>query len=155
MQAIDDDLVSAMLLASRALVAVAARTLASTPHDVTLPQFRALVVLATRGPQSAGALAEELAIGPSSVTRLCDRLVRKGLIERDHASADRRQVELRVTPEGRQLIDEVTEARRLELVRLVATIPEGRRALAAEALEALGRAAGEIPEQAWSAGWGE
>jgi len=43
--------VDTVLAASRALVAVAARSLAAAGDEVTLPQYRALVVLAARGPR--------------------------------------------------------------------------------------------------------
>ena len=44
-----DELVDAVLGASRALVAVAARSLATLADDVTLAQYRVLVELAARG----------------------------------------------------------------------------------------------------------
>ena len=47
-----------MLTASRLLVAVAARSLADAGEEVTLTQYRSLVVLASRGPQRVAALAE-------------------------------------------------------------------------------------------------
>jgi hypothetical protein len=47
----DDELVDTVLAASRALVAVAARSLAAAGDEVTLPQYRALIVLAAAGPQ--------------------------------------------------------------------------------------------------------
>ena len=50
-QVAPDELVDTVLAASRALVAVAARSLAAAGDEVTLPQYRALVVLAARGPQ--------------------------------------------------------------------------------------------------------
>ena len=53
-----------MLRASRVLVAVAVRSLAAVDHDVTLPQYRALVVLASRGPQRPTELADALARPP-------------------------------------------------------------------------------------------
>jgi hypothetical protein len=46
-----DELVEALLSASRVMVGLAARSLADLDSDVTLPQYRALVVLASRGPQ--------------------------------------------------------------------------------------------------------
>ena len=75
MQSSAEEVVDAVLRASRVLVAVAVRSLAAVDHDVTLPQYRALVVLASRGPQRPSALAEALAVHPSTITRLCDRLV--------------------------------------------------------------------------------
>ena len=53
-QVADDELVDTVLAASRALVAVAARSLAAAGDEVTLPQYRALVVLAAHGPQEHG-----------------------------------------------------------------------------------------------------
>ena len=47
-----DALVDAVLGASRVLVAVAARSLADAGEDVTLTQYRSLIVLASRGPQT-------------------------------------------------------------------------------------------------------
>ncbi|MGZ6975501.1 MAG: MarR family transcriptional regulator, partial [Acidimicrobiia bacterium] len=57
----------AVLLASRALVGVAARSLAEVEDEVTLPQFRALVVLATAD-RNLGDLAEALDVHPSTAT---------------------------------------------------------------------------------------
>ena len=65
-----DAVTDAVLTASRALVGVAARSLAVVDAEVTLPQYRALVVLAARGPRLVGELADELSIHPSTETRL-------------------------------------------------------------------------------------
>ena len=79
-QADQDSMVDAVLTASRVLVAIAARSLADAGEQVTLTQYRALVVLASRGPQSMAALAEAVAVTPPTASRLCERLVRKGLV---------------------------------------------------------------------------
>lgn len=142
-----------MLHASRALVAVAARSLAGAPGEVTLPQFRTLVVLATRGAQSGAALAEELDTAASSVTRMCDRLEAKGLIERA-PGPDRRTLDITITDEGRAIVDAVTDDRRRRLAGLVAAVPPAQRDLLAEALEAMARAGGELPDEpTWAVGW--
>jgi len=52
-----DSVVDAVLSASRVLVAVAARSLADIAEEVTLTQYRTLVVLASRGPQNLVGLA--------------------------------------------------------------------------------------------------
>ena len=77
-----DEATDETLLVTRALVGVAARSLSAIDGDVTLPQYRALVLLVTRGDQNVGALAEALGIHASTATRLCDRLLAKGLIVR-------------------------------------------------------------------------
>jgi DNA-binding MarR family transcriptional regulator len=141
----DNDLVDALLLASRALVGVSARSLAGV-DEVTLPQFRALVVLAGRGSLTASALADLLDIHPSTATRLCDRLVRKQLIRRAERRADRREVEIVLAAKGRRLVESVQRRRRRDLARLAQRMTAQERRDVVAALEAFARAAGETPE---------
>jgi DNA-binding MarR family transcriptional regulator len=149
-----DAVTEAVLTASRVLVAVAARSLRDLSDDVTLPQYRVLVILASRGPQLVGALAEQLEVMPSTATRLCDRLVRKGLVQRDHSPSSRREVEVRLTGAGRRLVDRVTRRRRQAIDDIVQAIPPGNRRALVDALQQFADAAGEVPEQSWSLGWG-
>jgi DNA-binding MarR family transcriptional regulator len=149
-----DQLVQAVLTASRALVAVAARSLAGVAADVTLPQYRVLVELAAHGPQRAADLAGALAVERSTVTRMCDRLVRKHLVQRRRTSADRRVVRMSLTRAGRELVEEVTRRRRVEIERIVRRLPATDRVVIVEALLAFSDAAGELPEHDWSLGWG-
>jgi DNA-binding MarR family transcriptional regulator len=148
-----ESVVDAVLTASRVLVAIAARSLAEVGDDVTLTQYRSLVVLASRGPQSVAALADELGVTPSTVSRLSDRLVRKGLIRRREDRRDRRAVRLALTPAGRALVDAVTERRRAEISGLLDGISDHSQRLMVQALRGLADAAGEVPEQEWSTGW--
>ena len=74
--------VDAVLTASRSLIAVATRSLGAAAEETTIAQYRALVVLASRGPQRMVALASALGVAPSTAGRMCDRLARKGLIRR-------------------------------------------------------------------------
>ena len=122
-----DDLTDAVLSASRVLVALAARSLAEHEGEVSIPQYRALVLLASRGPQRPADLAVALGIDPSTATRLCDRLVRKRLISRRRQGVDRREVRLDLTPKGRQLIESVTTRRRREIGQVLEQIPAGER----------------------------
>jgi DNA-binding MarR family transcriptional regulator len=148
-----ESVVDAVLTASRVLVAIAARSLAEVADEVTLTQYRSLVVLASRGPQSVAALADELGVTPSTVSRLCDRLVRKGLVRRREDRRDRRAVRLALTPVGRELVDAVTERRRTEIAGLLDGIPEAAQRSLVQALRGLAQAAGEVPEQEWTTGW--
>lgn len=150
-----DELVDAVLGASRALVAVAARSLADLAEDVTLPQYRALVELAARGPLRLADLASALGVDRSTATRMCDRLVRKQLVRRRRISADRRGVRISLTGAGRALVEEVTRRRRVEIAQVLRRMPRADRASALRALRVFADAAGEVPEQDWSLGWGQ
>jgi DNA-binding MarR family transcriptional regulator len=142
-----DELTDAVLDASRTLVAVAARSLAGVADDVTLPQYRALVVLATEGAKSLGELAVALGVHASTATRMCDRLVRKRLVRRRQSSEDRRAVVLELTPTGQDLVAEVTKRRRTEIARIVARVPRDAREALVSALSEFARAAGDIPNR--------
>ncbi len=142
----------AVLRASRALVGVAARSLAEVENEVTLPQYRVLVVLASHE-RNLGELAEALDVHPSSATRLCTRLEAKGLITRRPATQSRRELLVSVTPKGRSLVDRVTKRRRREITRIIARIPERDQRVLVHALGVFAEAAGEMPEPAWSFGW--
>lgn len=146
-------LVDAVLGASRALVAVAARSLADIAEDVTLAQYRVLVELAARGPQRPADLASALGVDRSTATRMCERLVRKRLVGRRRMTADRRSVRISLTTGGTELIAEVTRRRRSEIARIVGRMPKANRGPALRALRAFADAAGEVPDQDWSLGW--
>lgn len=143
----------ALLTASRALVAVAARSLAAVDESVTLPQYRALVVLASHGPQLMGHLAEALGVHQSTATRVCDRLVRNGLVERSSGHPSRREVQIDLTAKGRGIVRDVSAARRDDIERIVTRIPAPLRSATVEALAAFNDAAGEIPQPLWTLGW--
>ena len=122
----DEAMVDAVLTASRSLVAVATRSLGAAAEETTIAQYRALVVLASRGPQRMVDLAGTLDVTPSTAGRRCDRLVRKGLIRRHRARADRRAVLVSVTPAGREVVDQATARRRELIAGILATLPARR-----------------------------
>ena len=148
-----DELIDAVLSASRVLVAVAARSLSEHEDEVSIPQYRALVLLASRGPQRPADLAVALAIDPSTATRLCDRLVRKRLISRRRQGPDRRAVRLDLTAKGHELIERVTIRRRREIEQVLERIPAGERNGLVRAFRVFAAQAGEIPDGEWPRTW--
>src|ERR1700756_2784451 len=70
--------VDAVLSASRSLIAVATRSLGAAAEETSIAQYRALVVLASRGPQRLTDLADALGVAPSTAGRMCAPLGRKG-----------------------------------------------------------------------------
>ncbi|MFG2037868.1 MarR family winged helix-turn-helix transcriptional regulator [Dactylosporangium sp. NPDC048998] len=145
--------VQALMRASRAFVGLTARALAAVEGEVTLPQFRTLVVLAMRGPQRSVDIADELQVNPSTGTRMLDRLVRKGLVRRTRSPEDRRVVRIRLTQAGRNIVEQVMARRRAELERIVAATADLWRTAVTEALTAFAEAAGELDEHDWWLGW--
>ena len=145
----DADAVDAVLTASRSLIAVATRSLGAAAEETSIAQYRALVVLASRGPQRIVDLAAALDVAPSTAGRMSDRLVRKGLIRRHRARADRRAVLVSVTAAGLMVVDQATAGRRALIEKILGRLPEGAQRAVAEALRAFADAAGEVPDSQW------
>jgi DNA-binding MarR family transcriptional regulator len=138
-----NEMVAAVVTASRVLVAVSARSLAAVEESLTVPQFRMLVVLETGGPTNLSRLAEHLAVNPSTAMRMVDRLAAAGMLERADDPADRRVVRLALTEPGRRAVREVTERRQAEIARIVGTMAPTHRGAMIRALQAFAEAAGE------------
>lgn len=137
----EGEIVDAVLAASRVFVAVASRALAGSQPEVTLPQFRMLVLLDAHGSMSVAQLAEALGVVPSTVTRMCDRLVAKKLVRRELDPASRRQMNVTLRAAGSSLIAESTRRRKKEISQLLGAIPPDEQHHLAEALRVLVRAA--------------
>ncbi|MER5460925.1 MarR family transcriptional regulator [Streptomyces sp. NPDC002668] len=133
----------AVLTASRLLVAVSARSLASVEDRVTLPQFRLLVVLSTRGAAKLVLLAEWLAVSPSTAMRMVDRLIAIGLVDRQTNPDNRRETVLQLTPEGIRIVEVVMNRRRQEIASIVERLAPEQRAALIAALTAFSEAGGE------------
>ncbi len=151
--AVVDEATDAVLLVSRALVGVAAKSLAATEGQITLRQYRALVVLDSRGDQNVGTLAEILGIHPSTLTRLCDRLIEKKLIERNTSGESRREVTLALSEKGRALVRAETNRRRRAIREIVARLEPSTQSALADVFNAFAVAADEVRGHAWKLGW--
>lgn len=143
-----DAVTRAVLTASRLLVAVSARSLAEVEDRVTLPQFRMLVVLSTRGATKLVVLADLLQVAPSTAMRMVDRLIAAGLADRQTNPGNRRETLLQLTEEGRRTVEDVTARRRVEIATIVERLVPQQRAALIEALGAFNEVGGEPPAPA-------
>jgi DNA-binding MarR family transcriptional regulator len=146
--ALDPTHVDAVLRASRALVGIAAASMAGIDDVVTVPQFRVLVMVYSRGPLNLAAVAAGLNVNPSNASRTCDRLMKGGLLDRRGSDLDRRHVTLSLTPEGRRLVERVTRQRRNAIRRVLRKMPASERTALGAALGAFADAAGEPADDA-------
>jgi len=140
-----DAVADAVLTASRLLVAVSARSITAAGDMITLPQFRLLVVLQTRGPLKHADLSEYLQVTPSTASRMVDRLVTVGMVDRQHSPVSRREIVLALTKEGAKVVRQVTARRRKEIAKIVARMPDDARSGLVDVLTAFAEAGGEPP----------
>ncbi|MGZ6746642.1 MAG: MarR family transcriptional regulator [Nocardioides sp.] len=118
--------------------------------EVTVTQHRVLVVLAARGDQTVGEIAEALGVHPSNATRYTDRLQRLGLVRRSRSDHDGRVVRVALTPAGHDLLQAVTAKRREDVLEVLGRMTSRETTEAVRALQAFSRAAGEAEERDWA-----
>ena len=122
--------------------------MAGIDDGVTVPQFRVLVMVYSRGPLNLGAVAAGLDVNPSNASRTCDRLIKAGLLDRRESDLDRRHVTLTLTLAGRRLVERVTRQRRNAVAAVMGKMPAAQRQNLSAALAAFADAAGEPEEDA-------
>lgn len=139
----DTRTIEATVIASRALLGVIARSMAASLEVVTLPQFRVLVVLSTSEPVRMGELAERMRTLPSTFSRWIDRMVAAGWVQRTTSPDSRREILIALTPDGRDLVDDVTDRRRQNIATMLATMTPDNQQAVRIGFEAFAAAAGE------------
>jgi DNA-binding MarR family transcriptional regulator len=94
---------------------------AARQEELEAQQHQMLLVIRasddTEGP-TVGEVAEHLFIKHHSAVGLADRLEQRGLIERAKGSVDRRQVRLRLTATGEELLEHLSRSHHAELRKL-------------------------------------
>ena len=148
-------LVDGLAALSRVLVGFTARTLADLDTELTLSQYRTMVLLVARGPVRTVDLATALGVHPSTATRTCDRLVRRGLVARRQGTTDRRVAWLTLTGAGRDLVGEVVRGRTERIRGLVRAADAVRLATGTDLIGTLVAAAGEPTEDTWWRTWAD
>jgi len=73
---------------------------------LTYPQYLVLHALWEQDGRTVGAIAERLGLESSTITPLVKRLESAGLVTRARNPDDERQVQVRLTPRGREIRDE-------------------------------------------------
>lgn len=140
--------------ACRVLVAISSQSIAAVEDLVDLTQFRALVIIGSRGSVSLGELADAARMHLSTASRMCDRLVAQGLIDRADDPDNRRQLILTLTDAGRRVVKDVMDQRRAAVQPMLAAMPKTRRAELVALLQefaALGPPAAD--PDLWFMGW--
>jgi DNA-binding MarR family transcriptional regulator len=139
-----------LMRASRIFVAIAANSLVGDDDELSLQQYRALALLASRDGQRPADLARSLGVTPSTTTSLCDRLVQKGMISRRRRGSDRRSIYLIVSARGHEQLEKISARRRDLLREIFLRLPPPRQAQLAEAIPAFVEAAGALDIDEWS-----
>lgn len=102
---------------------------------ISLAQLFVLQQLADRPAESLNDLAERTATHQSSVSVVVRRLVDRGLVTRTSSAADRRRIEIDVTPEGRSLLAGAPVTIQTQMMNALRRLPAADQAHLADLLE--------------------
>ncbi len=112
---------------------------------LSLHQLRALRALETAPEVNLTGLAERLDIGLPTASRLCDRLEAAGMLERSLHPRNRREVQLRLTGQGRRVLGDVARRRTQALAGVLAQMAPTERAALVRGMKAFFSAHGKVP----------
>ncbi len=96
------------------------------PAGITMQQYNVLRILRGAGktPLPTLEIRKRMIEQTPGITRLLDKLERRGWVHRERCAGDRRQVLCRITPEGKSLIDALDGAMEAIYGRLLGSIPD-------------------------------
>lgn len=135
--------VAALELMTRALVGLTLKSLQVLEGEVSLPQFRLLLMLSVLGKVPSSRLAAELGTTGSSVTRLGDRLEAAGLVTRGSDARNRSIVTLEATEAGHGLVTRVIKRRQELLAAVLDRMDPAEREAAARLAQRFNELAGD------------
>ena len=95
--------------------------------DLSMAQFKAVMLLCRTGRARSRDLADGLNIAPSAATPLVDRLVEHKLARRVDDDKDRRIIWIHPTPKAKAIYDELLEMNEQVLAEVMKEIPSGNR----------------------------
>lgn len=106
--------------------------------DVSITQMKTLHVLADGGSElSVKELSDRLGLSLPGASRIVDALMRRGWLERREDPDDRRMKRVRITDEGRKVLDRIEAARLAGLENYAASLTPEQRTRLSSALSDL------------------
>ncbi|MBP0617683.1 MarR family winged helix-turn-helix transcriptional regulator [Jiella mangrovi] len=93
-------------------------------QDISFQHLVAMFRIRIEGPQSVAAIAKEVELTHTAASRLVDRLVKAGLLDRAENPEDRRQKRLTLTPKGFALLEEFPAVTLRSYQAILAKLPE-------------------------------
>jgi len=102
---------------------------------LTPVQMRVLKLLEADGQSTPKEIATQLRVAQATITALIDRLAAKGMVERKRSDHDRRQMNIFITPLGREVLDRAPDPLQDQFVSEYEKLPDWEQAMIVAALE--------------------
>lgn len=95
---------------------------------LNITDHKCLDIVLTRGPMTAGRLAEDSGLTTGAITGVVDRLEKKGFVRRVAAPQDRRKTMIEVVPEGVRQMEQLFAGLSQKTAEIVARYSAAERA---------------------------
>jgi DNA-binding MarR family transcriptional regulator len=115
--------------------------------DLTMQQFKTVMLLGSLGSATAGQLARRLGVSLSTMTGLVDRLCERGMVTRGEDPDDRRATRVELTGAGRETVERFHAIRRELVTRWLSRLNLDQLAHAADTMAALADAAADLAQE--------
>ena len=109
-------------------------------QNLSISQFGVLEALAHLGPLQPGQLAQKVLKSSGNMTLVIDNLVKRGLVQRERRSDDRRCIDITLTNEGSALIDQIFPAHVQGVVQVMGVLTQVEQQQLAQLCRKLGLA---------------
>ena len=107
----------------------------SLDYNITGPQLIALLSIAEKSPLTLAAIAKDIHLSPSTLVGIVDRLEEKGYVKRERSAKDRRQVNISLTEEGSQFVDQAPSPLQETLAGALTKLSTGEQATISHSLQ--------------------
>ena len=105
------------------------------PIGLTVPKFRALIVISRLKSTVTSEVAHLSSVDRTTLTRTLDQLVSAGLVHRTPSPTDRRVVRLSLSAAGEQLVEQARDASHNYNETMLMGVPDDRRMAALRLLQ--------------------
>lgn len=89
------------------LMKTSQETLLNIYKDLTIAEANAIYAIGPDGPKTMKEIAQALGVAVSTPTRIIDRLLEKGFVNRSVGKEDRRKLLIELTPQGKKLVNDI------------------------------------------------
>jgi DNA-binding MarR family transcriptional regulator len=113
-------------------------------RGLSVPQFRAMVMIANQPCVSLSCVAEHLALSLPTTSRIISGLVNKGFLKRQGCADDRRQVSLGITSRGQAVLTGAWSAAQKSMAQELKQLSPQQRAAITDAMQMVKQVFGSL-----------
>jgi DNA-binding MarR family transcriptional regulator len=93
-------------------------------HGLTLREISTLYELGVTGSLKVSEIATRTGLSKAAASQMVERMVRQGLLERAENPANRREKQVRLSPQGRTITRQFDQAALEQIVKVLSRVPD-------------------------------